>query len=59
MDSSTSVFSTDEKNLDLKSNFSKNAVQVGETNCPIFRLMWIAQIIQLIIKKQGQKNVPR
>lgn len=49
MDSSNSVFTTDGKKLHLKSNLSKNAVQVGETNCPTFQFMWITQVTQVII----------
>lgn len=48
MNSSASVFSTDGKNLNLKSSFSKNAVQVGEANYLIFQLMWIAHELIII-----------
>lgn len=57
MDCSTSVFSTDGKNLHLKSSFTKNSGQVGETNRPIFQLMWIAQVIQVIINAAVQSSV--
>lgn len=48
MNSSASVFSTDGKNLNLKSSFSKNAVQVGEANYLVFQLMWIAHELIII-----------